>query len=173
MSVAYDTSITMRRATGIIPQRYEILHLPRKITVMIDPRHIWNVIYNERSNRNHNPSLSKTAPATQNECHQWSASHMKWHCHWAEQVKSPFKLTKYCACHAKLIPWWIRDKYATSFKMRGATKITVNLHQILRLPREILLMLDRWQIWNGMYNAQSNKRPTTSFSNKYYPCHAK
>ena len=40
-----------------------------------------------------------TAPATQNECHHWSASHMKRHFQCAEQVKSPSNLTKYCACH--------------------------------------------------------------------------
>ena len=121
MSVAYETSFTMRGATGVILQRHEILHLPRKMTVMIDPRHIWNVIYNERSNRNHNPSSPNTAPATQNECHQWSASHMKRHFQCAEQVKSPFKLTNYCACHAKWISWLIRVTYETSFTMRGAT----------------------------------------------------
>ena len=115
MSVAYETSFTMRGATGVILQCHEILHLPRKKTVMIDPRHIWNVIYNERSNRNHNPSSPNTAPATQNECHQWSASHMKRHFQCAEQVKSPFKLTNYCACHAKWISWLIRVAYETSF----------------------------------------------------------
>ena len=120
-SVAYETSFTMRGATGVILQRHEILHLPRKMTVMIDPQHIWNVIYNERSNRNHNPSSPNTAPATQNECHQWSASHMKRHFQCAEQVKSPFKLTNYCACHAKWISWLIRVTYETSFTMRGAT----------------------------------------------------
>ena len=120
-SVAYETSFTMRGATGVILQRHEILHLPRKMTVMIDPHHIWNVIYNERSNRNHNPSSPNTAPGTQNECHQWSASHMKRHFQCAEQVKSPFKLTNYCACHAKWISWLIRVTYETSFTMRGAT----------------------------------------------------
>ena len=120
-SLAYETSFTMRGATGVILQRHEILHLPRKMTVMIDPHHIWNVIYNERSNRNHNPSSPNTAPATQNECHQWSASHMKRHFQCAEQVKSPFKLTNYCACHAKWISWLIRVTYETSFTMRGAT----------------------------------------------------
>ena len=183
MSVAYETSFTMRGATGVILQRHEIEHLPRKMTVMIDPRHIWNVIYNERSNRNHNPSSPNTAPATQNECHQWSASHMKRHFQCAEQVKSPFKLTnycachaneshdwsashmkrhlecaeqqespstftKYCACHAKWISWLIRLTYETSFRMRGASKVNLEPHQILRLPRKMHLMIDPRHIWN-------------------------
>ena len=40
---------------------------------------------------------SSTAPATQNESRDWSASHVKRHFQRAEQVKSPFKLAKYCA----------------------------------------------------------------------------
>ena len=52
--------------------------------------------------KSHPPTSPNTATATQNQCHQWSASHMKRHFQCAEQVKSPFKLSKYCACHAKL-----------------------------------------------------------------------
>ena len=59
----------MRGVTGVILQLHHILHLPRKMTVMIDPRHICNVIYNARSNRSHNPTSPNTAPATQNESH--------------------------------------------------------------------------------------------------------
>ena len=137
MSVAYETSFTMRGATGVILQRHEILHLPRKMTVMIDPRHIWNVTYNERSNRNHNPSSPNTAPATQNESHDWSASHMKRHLQCAEQAKSTSNLSKYCACHAKWISWLIRVTYETSFTMRGASTVSHQPHQILRLPRNL------------------------------------
>ena len=48
---------TTFRTPAIIPNFtnccacHEILRLPRKIALMIDPRHIWNVIYNARSNR--------------------------------------------------------------------------------------------------------------------------
>ena len=137
MSVAYETSFTMRGATGVILQLHQILHLPRKMTVMIDPRHIWNVIYNARSNRSHNPTSPNTAPATQNESHDWSASHMKRHLQCAEQQTSHHNFTKYCACHAKWISWLIRVTYETSFTMRGASKVTLQPHQILRLPRNL------------------------------------
>ena len=60
---------------------------------------LWNVIYNARRNKSQRPTSPNTAPATQNECHQWSASHMKRHFQCVEQVKSPSNLTKYCACH--------------------------------------------------------------------------
>ena len=61
---------------------------------MIDPHHIRNVIYNARSKRHHPPTSPNTAPATQNECHDWSASHMKRHLQCAEQQSTPSNLTK-------------------------------------------------------------------------------
>ena len=97
--ITYETSFTMRGATGVILQLHQILRLPRKMNLMIDPRHIWNVIYNARSNKLHTTTSPNTAPATQNESHDWSASHMKRHLQCAEQAKSPSNLTKYCACH--------------------------------------------------------------------------
>ena len=54
------------------------------------------------TSQNHPPTSPNTARATQNECHQWSASHMK-----------------------------------PSFPMRGASKVTLQPHQILRLPRNL------------------------------------
>ena len=56
---------TMRGTTGGILQHHQILRLPRKMTVMTDPRHIWNVIYNAQNNRWHPPTSPNTAPATQ------------------------------------------------------------------------------------------------------------
>ena len=66
---------------------------------MIDVRRIWNVIYNARSNRSHPATSPNTAPATQNDCDDWSASHMKRHLQCAEQAQSASNLTKHCACH--------------------------------------------------------------------------
>ena len=100
--LTYEMSFTMRGATGIALQPHQILRLPRKMTLMIDLRHIWNVIYNARSNRHRPPTSPNTAPATQNDSHDWCPSHMKRHLQCAEQQASPSNLTKYCACHAKL-----------------------------------------------------------------------
>ena len=99
------------------------------MSLRIDPAHIWNVIYNARSNQRQPPPSQNTAPATQNASHDWSASHMKRHLQWAEQVKSPFKLTKYCACHAKWISSFIGLTYETSFTRRGTTSVILQLHQ--------------------------------------------
>ena len=161
--VTYETSFTMRGATGITIQLHQILRLPRKMNLMIDPHDRWNVIKNARSNRSHPPTSPNTAAATQNESHDWSASHMKRHLHGAEQAKSPSNLTKYCACHAKWISWLIRVTYETSFTMRGATNFTPQLHQIVRLPRKMNLMIDPRHIWNVIYIAQSkHSQPPTS-----------
>ena len=42
-------------------------HLPQKVTLTMDPCHIWNAIYNARSNRCHCPTSPNTAPATKND----------------------------------------------------------------------------------------------------------
>ena len=114
----YETPFTMRGATNFTPQLHQILRLPRKMNLMIDPRHIWNVIYNARSKQSQPRTSPNTAPATQNESHDWSASHMKRHLQCAEQQTSHHNFTKYCACHAKWISWLIRVIYETSFTMR-------------------------------------------------------
>ncbi len=40
MSITFETSFTMRGATGLILQRHQILCLPRKMTLMTDVRHM-------------------------------------------------------------------------------------------------------------------------------------
>ena len=161
--VTYATSFTMRGATGSTLQPHQILRLPRKMNVMIEPHHRWSVIYNARSNSQHPPTSPNTAPATQNESHDWSASQMKRHLQCAEQHASPSNLTKYCASQEKCIACLIRITYETSFTMRWATSINLRPHQILRLPRNMNLMIDPHHICNVIYNARSNRHhPPTS-----------
>ena len=64
---------------------------------------------------------------------KYCACHKKWHS----------KITKYCACHEKWCASLIVVTYETSFTMRGATGITLQPHQILRLPRKIALQNQR------------------------------
>ena len=85
----------------VSPSNHQILRLPHRMTPMLDRRHIWNVIYNARSNRCHHPTSPNTAPATQNDSTALSSSHMKRHLQCAEQQVSLSNLTKYCACHEK------------------------------------------------------------------------
>ena len=127
------------------------------MTPMLDPGHIWNVIYNARSNKCHPPTSPNTAPATQNDSHACSSSHMKRHLQCAEQQVSPSNLTKYCACHTEWLACLIVVTYETSFTMRGATGVTIQPHQILRLPRKMTRLLYRPHIWNVIYTARSNR----------------
>ena len=91
----------MRGVTSVIVQTHQILRLPRKVTLIIDPCHTWNAIYNARSNKCHCPNSPNTAPATQNDCHNWSSSHVKRYFQCAEQPVSSWNISEYCACHAK------------------------------------------------------------------------
>ena len=166
----------------VLLQYYSVLHstttcyssttLYYKAAFMIDVRRIWNVIYNAWSNTSHPPTSRTTAPATQNDCDDWSASDMKRHLQWAEQQESQSIFTKYCTCHAKWMPAVIRVTYETSFPMRGASKVTLQTHQLLRLPRKMNLMIDPRHIWNVIYNARSNRVDASNFT-KYCACHAK
>ena len=93
------------------------------------------------------------APAISQNVTKCCACHEKW--------QSNF--TKYCACHAKCISWLIRVTYETSFRMRGASNVNLEAHQILRLPRKMTVMIDPRHIWNVIYNARSkHSQPPTS-----------
>ena len=89
--ITYESSFTMRGATGVTIQPHQILRLPRRKTHLL----------NHGSNRCHHPTSPNTARATQNDSHAWSSSHMKPHFQCAEQQVSRSNLTKYCACHEK------------------------------------------------------------------------
>ena len=101
------------------------------------------------------PRSPNAAPATKNDSHDWYPWHMKRHLQCAEQQASPCNLTKYCACHAKWLSWLIFVTYGTSFTMRGATGITLQPHQILRLPRKSALQ-DLSEILRGRFEHDPN-----------------
>ena len=99
--ITYETSFAMRKATGVTIQPHQILRLSRRETHILSHHHIWNVIYNARSNMCHHPTSPNTAPATKNDWTPLSSWHMKPHFQCAEQQVSCSNLTKYCACHEK------------------------------------------------------------------------
>ena len=119
--------------------------------------HIWNLIYNARSSRCHDPTSPNTAPVTQKDSLTWSSLHMKSHLQCAEQQVSRSNLTKYCACHAERLAYLVLITYETSFTMRGATGVTIQPHQILRLSRRKTHILSPHHIWNVIYSARSNR----------------
>ena len=161
--VKYETLFTMRGGTDLILQHHQMLRLPRKMTRIIYPRDIWNVIANARSNKHHPPTSPNTAPATQNDSHDSCPSHTTRHLQCAEQQISSSNITKCCACHAKWLASSILVTYETSFTMRGATCITFQPHQVLPLPRKMMRIIDCRDICNVIYNARSNRHhPPTS-----------
>ena len=75
---------------------------------------------------------------------------MKPHLQCAEQQVSRSNLAKYCTCHAERLTYLVLITYETSFSVRGATGVTIQPHQILRLPRKIALQ-NFWQnLWKQM-----------------------
>ena len=68
------------------------------------------------------------APATQNESHPWSASHMKHRFQCVEQGKSPSNFTQYCACH---------EIFKLKISSESAWSASANAKTIRRYPRII------------------------------------
>ena len=120
----------MRDATKGSPHLHKILRLPRKMNLMMDPFHTWKIIYNALCNKSQPLTSPNTPPATENDTHNWSCSHMKRHLQYAEPIKSN--------------------------TMRGITSVILQLHQILRLPRKMSLRINPALIWNVIYHAWSN-----------------
>ena len=109
------------------------------------------------------PPSANIAPATQNESHHGSAWHMKRHLHCVEQVKSPSNCTEYCACRAKWIAWLIRVTYESSFTTCGATRVALQLDQILRLPRNSKFKISGRHPWIASANTNTIQQYPTTF----------
>ena len=161
--ITYETSFTVCRATGVTIQPHQMLRLSRRKTHMLNPHHISNLMYNARNNRCHPPTSPNTAPTTKSDTHSSSSGHIKPHLQCAEQQVSQSNLTKYCTCHAERFTYLVLITYETSFTVRGATGVTIQPHQMLRLSRRKTHMLNPHHISNLIYNARSNRcHPPTS-----------
>ena len=169
--VTHETLFTMRGATSVIVQTHQILRLPRKMNLMIDPWHKWNVIYNARSNMRHSPNSPNTAPATKNDRPESQRNLLKtdetsfpmrgrsdhdpsmiraWSEHdptMKPSVRNPprnrgsFSRPPQAFCIEKYNI--SRSGYHSKFHriLRLPRKVTLELHQILRLPRKVTLAL--------------------------------
>ena len=135
---------------------WKLQHFALRLSTQISPN-------TAPATKSDTPRSPNTAPATQNDSHDWCPSHMTRHLQCAEQQISSSNITKCCACHAKWLASSILVTYETLFTMRGAASITFQVHQMLRLPRKMTLMLDVRHMWNVIYNARSNRcHPPTS-----------
>ena len=97
---------------------------------------------NARSNSTHPPMSPNTRPATQNDCHDWSCSHMKRHLQCAEQQAAPSNLTKYCACHTKYTP-----KSKRNLTLRGRFE-----HCMIRAWSDHELVISHWPVLRGYFS---------------------
>ena len=89
-------------------------------------------------------------------------------------------LTLQCACHVKWLSWLILVAYETSFTMCGATGITLQPDQILRLPRKIAFQNLReivrkqlkcqlqWRTISRMIRPWSEPDPSMSVRRAYF-----
>ena len=178
--IAYETSFTVRGATGVTIQPHQILRLPRKMTRLLYRPHIWNVISNARSNRCHHPTSPNTAPATKNDSTALSSSHMKRHFQCAEQQVSLSNLTKYCACHEK---WhckiskkisknrWNVISNAGPIRAWSDHDPTMKTQTATRLASEVTFRAhhEHFLLKNTTFRAQSYIQTFT----KYCACHVK
>ena len=138
--ITYESSFTMRGATGVTIEPHRILRLSRRKTHMLNPHHISNTHLQCAEQQVSPSNLTKYWRLPHRIARVLDCpSHMKRHLQCAEQQVSPSNLTKYRACHTKWLACLIVVTYETSFPMRGATGITIQPHQILRLPRKMTL----------------------------------
>ena len=114
--VTDETLFTMRGATSVIVQTHQILRLPRKMNLMIDPWHKWNVIYNARSNMRHSPNSPNTAPATKNDRPESQRN-------WLKTNETSFPMRGRSDHDPRMIREWNRQS-AT----RLATEVTFHAH---------------------------------------------
>ena len=86
----------------------------------------------------------------------------KRHFQCGEQKQAPYNLTKYCACLAKCKSLMICVTYETLFPMCAATRGSLKLHQLLRLPHKMNVTSDLPHISKVISNTRSkcNNPPT-------------
>ena len=181
--ITYETSFTVRGATGVTIQPHQILRLPRKMTRLLYRPHIWNVISNARSNRCHYPTSPNTAPATKNDTARFQRKSPK-----TDETSFPMR-GRSEHDPTMIRPWSDHENanrnpprkwgyFSSSPRAFSIEKYNVsrpilhsNLHQILRLPRKVplelhqILRLSRRKtrifsphhIWNVIYSARSNR----------------
>ena len=127
MSVTYETSFTMRGATGLIIQRHQILHLPRKIAFHKSQRNFPKTVevsFTVRGGFDHDPSMIRT--------------------HTPSSRTRPFDEVTFRASETHFVLKnynMSRSGYLPRFHqiLRLPRKVTLQDHQILRLPRKVTL----------------------------------
>ena len=144
---------------------HQIMHLPPKVTLMMDLRHKRNVMCHARSNRSHPLKSPNIAPATKNYSHDRSSSHMKRHLQRAEHQKSPSK-SHQILCVPRKMTLMIDPRHIWNIiSMRRATWLTLQRHQILRQRPKKKDGPKSSKIWRKDWNVIYIARPIRDCSN--------
>ena len=117
MPVTYETSFTMRGATGITLQPHQILRLPRKITLQ-NLRHLYGGRFD------HDPNM--TRPWSDHEIAKLNPSVRR---AYFSPLGNAFCIANYNVSRSGYLPRFHRI-------LRLPQKVTLQDHQILRLPRK-------------------------------------
>ena len=146
----YETSFTMRGATGIPLQPHQILRLPRKIALQ-NQRKICRKQLKRQFQCGDDSSMIREWSE-----HELVISHPPVRRGYFSRFGDAFCIENYNISRFGYLPKFHRI-------LRLPQKVTLQDHQILRLPRKMILMIDIRDIWNVIYNARSNKHhPPTS-----------
>ena len=128
----------LRLPRKVTLELHQVLRLPRKMTLELHqvlrlPRK-WHLNFTKYCAYHAKWHLNFT---------KYCAYHEKWHLtftkYCAYHAKWHLTFTKYCACHTEWLAGLILVTYETSFPMCGETNVTLQTHQILRLPRKITM----------------------------------
>ena len=169
--IRYETSFTMRGATGIILQLHQILRLPRNSEFKMSAENPWIASANIKTIRawsEDNPKIKSSSRTRRfgDLTRPILETYFVWkNTTFGARAIYP-NFTKCCPCHEnspntapatqnESHSWLIRIRYETSFTMRGATGIILQLHQILRLPRNSEFKMSAEDPWIASVNIKT------------------
>ena len=199
-------------AAGITLQRHQILRLPRKVSLMLDPAHVWNVIYNKRSNKSHPnvtwiPRLPRKVALQNRKGICWKRMKRDLHCGADSNMIRPWSDHELVISHPPVRRGYLssfgdrfcienyniwRPSYLPKFHqmLHLPRKVTLQHHQMLRLPRKVTFLQTHqihpdiapatqndshdWSCSHMKHHLQcAEEQVSPSNVTKYRACHAK
>ena len=132
-----ETSFPMRGRSETVPRPF------RDRFRQSATRHATEVTFRAPDERFVLKNTTFRAPAIFPNFTKSCAYHAEWHLNFtkycAYHENWHLNFTKYCACHTEWLAGLILVTYETSFPMRAETNVTLQTHQILRLPRKMTI----------------------------------
>ena len=161
--VSNETSSTMRRPSGVIPQFHQILRLQGKKRWWLMLVRDETSITLRRATGATPPTSPNIATATKHDSDDWSLSYMKRPVQCAEHQESSSNLTKYCTCQKNWLWCLILVSNETCSTMRESDSNFTKYCACMRLPQKLAPMIDPCLKWHVEYIARSimNHPPTS------------